>query len=68
MPKLWAWVWSSAEGHHHHFANLKVEDIDYWELIEAFAAQIIGCNRELKIPLDKMNINGGGISLVTLWE
>jgi acetyl-CoA C-acetyltransferase len=45
------------------FANLKVEDIDYWEINEAFAAQIIGCNRELKIPLDKMNINGGGISL-----
>jgi hypothetical protein len=34
-----------------------------WEINEAFAAQIIGCNRELKIPLDKMNINGGGISL-----
>ena len=46
-----------------HFANLKIEDIDYWEINEAFAAQIIGCNRELKIPLDKMNINGGGISL-----
>jgi acetyl-CoA C-acetyltransferase len=45
------------------FANLKVEDIDYWEINEAFAAQIIGCNRELKIPLNKMNINGGGISL-----
>jgi len=34
-----------------------------WEINEAFAAQIIGCNRELKIPLDKMNANGGGISL-----
>jgi acetyl-CoA C-acetyltransferase len=45
------------------FANLKVEDIDYWEINEAFAAQVIGCNRELKIPLDKMNVNGGGISL-----
>ena len=45
------------------FANLKLEDIDYWEINEAFAAQIIGCNRELKIPLDKMNVNGGGISL-----
>jgi acetyl-CoA C-acetyltransferase len=46
-----------------HFANLPIEAIDYWEINEAFAAQIIGCNRELKIPLDKMNINGGGISL-----
>jgi acetyl-CoA C-acetyltransferase len=45
------------------FANLRIEDIDYWEINEAFAAQIIGCNRELKIPLDKMNANGGGISL-----
>jgi acetyl-CoA C-acetyltransferase len=45
------------------FANLPIEAIDYWEINEAFAAQIIGCNRELKIPLDKMNINGGGISL-----
>jgi acetyl-CoA C-acetyltransferase len=45
------------------FANLKVEDIDYWEMNEAFAAQIIGCNRELKIPLDKLNANGGGISI-----
>jgi len=45
------------------FADLKVEDIDCWEINEAFAAQVIGCNRELKIPLEKMNINGGGISI-----
>ena len=46
-----------------HFANLTLPDIGYWEINEAFAAQIIGCNRELMIPLDKMNANGGGISL-----
>lgn len=46
-----------------HFAGLKVEDIDLWEINEAFAAQVIGCNRELKIPLEKMNVNGGGISI-----
>jgi acetyl-CoA C-acetyltransferase len=45
------------------FANLKLDEIDYWEINEAFAAQIIGCNRELRIPLDRMNANGGGISL-----
>jgi len=45
------------------FANLPIEAIDYWEINEAFAAQIIGCNRELWIPLDKLNVNGGGISL-----
>ena len=45
------------------FADLPMEAIDYWEINEAFAAQIIGCNRELKIPLDKLNAQGGGISL-----
>ncbi|MBP1608569.1 MAG: acetyl-CoA acetyltransferase [Acidobacteria bacterium] len=45
------------------FANLPIEAVDCWEINEAFAAQIIGCNRELKIPLDKLNANGGGISL-----
>ncbi len=45
------------------FANLPIEAIDYWEINEAFAAQIIGCNRELRIPMDKLNVNGGGISL-----
>ena len=45
------------------FANLPIEAIDYWEINEAFAAQIMGCNRELKIPLEKMNAQGGGISL-----
>jgi acetyl-CoA C-acetyltransferase len=46
-----------------HFANLPIEAIDYWEINEAFAAQIIGCNRELNIPLDKLNGNGGGVSI-----
>jgi len=46
-----------------HFANLPIEAIDYWEINEAFAAQLIGCNRELKIPMDKLNAHGGGIAL-----
>jgi acetyl-CoA C-acetyltransferase len=46
-----------------HFADLPIETMDYWEINEAFAAQIIGCNRELKIPLDKLNAHGGGIAL-----
>ncbi|HPD56222.1 MAG TPA: thiolase family protein [Smithellaceae bacterium] len=45
------------------FAKMKLEDIDYFEFNEAFAAQVIGCNRELKIPLDKINRVGSGISL-----
>jgi acetyl-CoA C-acetyltransferase len=45
------------------FAKMKLEDIDYFEFNEAFAAQVIGCNRELKIPLDNLNGVGSGISL-----
>jgi acetyl-CoA acyltransferase len=43
--------------------NLKVEDIDVFELNEAFAAQVLHCIRELGIPLDKANPNGGAIAL-----
>ena len=46
-----------------HFANLKLEDINYWEINEAFAAQFLGCNKELKLNLDNVNANGGGISI-----
>ncbi len=45
------------------FAKMKLEDIDYFEFNEAFAAQVIGCNRELKISLDKINAVGSGISM-----
>jgi acetyl-CoA C-acetyltransferase len=45
------------------FAKMKLEDIDYFEFNEAFAAQIIGCNREFNISLDKINRVGSGISL-----
>ena len=45
------------------FANMKLEDIDYFEFNEAFAAQVIGCNRELKISLDNINAVGSGIGL-----
>jgi len=45
------------------FAKMNLEEIDYFEFNEAFAAQIIGCNRELKISLDKLNGVGSGISL-----
>jgi acetyl-CoA C-acetyltransferase len=45
------------------YAGLDMSAIDYWELNEAFAAQVIGCNRELKIPLDRLNAHGSGIPL-----
>lgn len=44
-------------------AGLKQEDVDYFEINEAFAAQLIACNRELKISMDRLNVNGSGISL-----
>ena len=43
--------------------GLGMDDIDLWELNEAFAAQVIACNRELKIDPEKMNVDGGAIAL-----
>lgn len=44
-------------------AGLKDSDIDYYEINEAFAAQWIGCERELKIDRSRINHNGSGIGL-----
>jgi acetyl-CoA C-acetyltransferase len=60
--------------------ELSIEDIDYWEINEAFATQVLGCVEAWKdddyckaelgqekafgeIPHDRLNIDGGGISL-----
>jgi acetyl-CoA C-acetyltransferase/acetyl-CoA acyltransferase len=43
--------------------GLKVEDIDLWELNEAFASQAIYCQQRLGIPSEKLNVNGGAISI-----
>lgn len=43
--------------------GLKVDDIDLFELNEAFASQAVYCKRELGIPDDKLNVNGGAIAL-----
>ncbi|MBV8976772.1 MAG: acetyl-CoA C-acyltransferase [Alphaproteobacteria bacterium] len=43
--------------------GLKVADIDLWELNEAFAAQVIYCAERLGIPHDRLNVNGGAISI-----
>jgi acetyl-CoA acyltransferase len=43
--------------------GLTVDDIDYFELNEAFAAQAVACLKRLGIPYEKVNHNGGGISL-----
>ncbi len=43
--------------------GLKVEDIDLWELNEAFAVQVLYCADKLGIPMDKLNVNGGSIAV-----
>jgi acetyl-CoA acyltransferase len=44
-------------------AGLKIDDIDLFELNEAFASQSLAVVRELKLNPDKVNVNGGAISL-----
>ncbi|GGA42508.1 acetyl-CoA C-acetyltransferase [Psychrobacillus lasiicapitis] len=44
-------------------AGLSIEDIDVWEINEAFASQSIQVVRHLGIDLDKVNVNGGAIAL-----
>jgi acetyl-CoA acetyltransferase family protein len=44
-------------------AGLQMEDIDLIELNEAFAAQVVACARELDIPGERLNVNGGAIAL-----
>jgi 3-oxoadipyl-CoA thiolase len=44
-------------------AGLKIDDIDLVELNEAFAAQVLASARQLSIPLEKLNVNGGAIAL-----
>jgi acetyl-CoA acyltransferase len=43
--------------------GLRVDDIDVWELNEAFAVQVIYCRDRLGIPMEKLNVNGGSISI-----
>jgi acetyl-CoA C-acetyltransferase len=43
--------------------GLKIGDIDLWELNEAFAVQVVYCRDKLGLPADKLNVNGGAISI-----
>ena len=43
--------------------NLKIDDIDLWELNEAFAVQVIYCRDKLGIDPEKLNVNGGSIAV-----
>jgi len=44
-------------------AELTMDDIDLWELNEAFAVQVLYCRDELGIPNEKLNVDGGAISI-----
>jgi 3-oxoadipyl-CoA thiolase len=44
-------------------ASLTIDDIDLVELNEAFAAQVLASARELGVPLEKLNVNGGAIAI-----
>lgn len=43
--------------------GLTMDDIDLWELNEAFASQVLYCRDKLGIPMEKLNVNGGSISV-----
>jgi acetyl-CoA C-acetyltransferase len=44
-------------------AGMTIDDIDLVEINEAFAAQVIPSYKDLRIPLDKLNVNGGAIAV-----
>ena len=44
-------------------ASLSTDDVDYFEINEAFSAQYLGCEKELDLDRDRCNVNGGAISL-----
>jgi acetyl-CoA C-acetyltransferase len=43
--------------------GLSVDDIDLWELNEAFAVQVVYCRERLGIPLERLNVDGGAIAI-----
>jgi acetyl-CoA acetyltransferase len=43
--------------------GLKVEDIGIWELNEAFAVQVVYCRDKLGIPWERLNVDGGAVSI-----
>ena len=42
---------------------MTMDDIDLWEINEAFAAQLLYCRDALSIPDEQLNVNGGAISI-----
>ncbi len=46
-----------------HHAGMTIDDIDLFEINEAFAVQALGSAQKLDIPIDKLNVNGGAIAV-----
>ena len=44
-------------------AGLNAADVELWEINEAFAAQVLACNTDLKIDEERLNVNGGAVAL-----
>lgn len=44
-------------------AGLTIEDIDRWEINEAFAGQAVACIKDLELDISKVNVNGGAVGL-----
>ncbi|WP_341702159.1 thiolase family protein [Ferrovibrio sp.] len=44
-------------------AGIRIEDVDRFEINEAFGAQVMACMRALSIPREKLNVNGGAIAI-----
>jgi acetyl-CoA C-acetyltransferase len=43
--------------------GIRMEDVDLWELNEAFAVQVVYCRDRLGIPMDRLNVDGGAIAI-----
>jgi hypothetical protein len=62
-PGSWAWAPVPATQKVLDRTGVKLDEIDLFEVNEAFAAQALACARELDLPPDRTNPNGSGISL-----
>ncbi len=62
-PEIMGWGPVPAIGKVLGRAKLALKDIDLFEINEAFAAQVLACNTELRIDEEKLNVNGGAVAL-----
>ena len=55
--------WPRSSSRHPERAGLTVDDIDRWEINEAFAGQAVACIHDLGLDVEKVNVNGGAVGL-----